>query len=187
MVAKKKNIVLCPSCGFENIEGNDSCEGCLSDLRSVDVPETSQVVSESDLVTPISAVAMARPCTVSIGATVRDAIAKMHQAPSGAVVVVSEGRSVGIFTIRDVLDRTALKPGVLDEPIEAYMTPDPEALNEDDSIAFAINRMGDWGFRFIPVTREGNLVGMITVRDVINWVQGRYLGHVLKSEARAAL
>ena len=37
MVAKQENIVICPSCGAENIEGVDNCERCLSDLRSIDV------------------------------------------------------------------------------------------------------------------------------------------------------
>jgi CBS domain-containing protein len=54
------------------------------------------------------------------------------------------------------------------------MTPDPVVLREDDTMAFALNKMGDGGFRHVPVVRDGELVGMITVRDIMNWVLGRY-------------
>lgn len=174
MVAKQENIVICPSCGAENIEGADNCERCLSDLRSIDVPETTQVVSESDLLIPISSVRMTKPRVVSPSQSVREAVATMKDDPTGAVVVVSEGKTVGIFTDRDVLKKIAAKAGALDERVGKYMTHDPVVLREDDTMAYALNKMGDGGFRHIPVTREGELVGMITVRDVMNWVLGRY-------------
>lgn len=174
MVAKQENIVICPSCGAENIEGADNCERCMSDLRSIDVPETTQIVSESDLLIPISSVRMTRPRTISAAASVREAVAAMKDDPTGAVVVVNEGKTIGIFTDRDVLKKVAAKPGALAEPIAGYMTHDPVVLREDDTMAYALNKMGDGGFRHIPVTRDGELVGMITVRDVMNWVLGRY-------------
>lgn len=174
MVAKQENIVICPSCGAENIEGADNCERCMSDLRSIDVPETTQIVSESDLLIPISSVRMTRPRTISAAASVREAVAAMKDDPTGAVVVVNEGKTIGIFTDRDVLKKVAAKPGALAESITGYMTHDPVVLREDDTMAYALNKMGDGGFRHIPVTRDGELVGMITVRDVMNWVLGRY-------------
>ena len=169
-----RNIVVCPSCGTENIEGNDACERCTMNLSSIDVPESVQVVSESDLNISISAVRMTRPRTVAPTDTVRDAVLAMKDDPTGAVVVVDAGKVAGIFTDRDVLKKVAARPGVLDEPVSAYMTPDPVVLREDDTMAFALNKMGDGGFRHVPVVRDGELVGMITVRDIMNWVLGRY-------------
>lgn len=174
MVAKQENIVICPSCGAENIEGADTCERCMSDLRSIDIPETTQIVSESDLLIPISSVRMTRPRIVAPTQTVRDAIQAMKDDPTGAVVVVAGGKTVGILTDRDVLKKAAARDGVMDEPVEVYMTHDPVVLREDATMAYALNKMGDGGFRHIPVTRDGELVGMITVRDVMNWVLGRY-------------
>ena len=174
MATDVKNIVVCPSCGFENIEGVDACERCTMDLSSIDVPESVQVVSESDLNVSISAVRMTRPRTVAPMQTVRDAIAEMKGDPTGAVVILDEGKVVGIFTDRDVLKKAAARQGVFDEPVAYYMTPDPVVLREDDTMAYALNKMGDGGFRHIPVTRDGDLVGMITVRDIMNWVLGRY-------------
>lgn len=174
MSVEQRNVVVCPSCGTENIEGVDTCEHCLMDLRSIDVPESAQVVPESDLTLPVSMARMTRPRTVSPDATVRQAVEEMRADPSGAVVVMELGRVVGIFTDRDVLMRVAGIPGAMDEPVARYMTPDPVVLREDDMMATALNKMGDGGFRHIPVVREGELVGMVTVRDIMNWVLGRY-------------
>lgn len=176
MATTTTNTIVCPSCGTENIEGEDSCQHCLADLRSLDVPESRQVASESDLSLPVSSIRFSRPQTVGPAATVGDAIEAMLQGSSGAVVVVDSGRIAGIFTERDVLKRVAGRPEVLSEPISEYMTPDPVVLRDDDMMAYALNKMGDGGFRHIPVTRGGALIGVATARDVMSWVLGRYFG-----------
>lgn len=174
MSIEQRNVVICPSCGSENIEGVDTCENCMMDLRSVDVPESTQVVSESDLTLPVSMARVTRARTVAPTQTVREAVDAMKADPSGAVVVMDGATVTGIFTDRDVMNRVAGRDGVMDEPIARYMTPDPVVLREDDMMAVALNKMGDGGFRHMPVMREGELVGMITVRDVMSWVLGRY-------------
>lgn len=174
MATEQRNVVVCPSCGTENIEGVDTCEHCTMDLRSIDVPESSQVVSDSDLTMPVSSVRLSRPHTVLATQTVREAIATMKSDPTAAVVVMDGTTVAGIFTDRDVLTRVAGRPGVMDEPVARYMTADPVVMRDDDMMAFALNKMGDGGFRHMPVMHDGELVGMITVRDVMNWVLGRY-------------
>lgn len=174
MSVEQRNVVVCPSCGTENIEGVDTCEHCTMDLRSVDVPESTQVVSESDLTLPVSSVRLSRPRTVMVTQTVREAIAAMKNDPAGAVVVMDGTTVAGIFTDRDVTMRVAGKPDVIDAPIARYMTPDPVVMRDDDMMAVALNKMGDGGFRHMPVMRDTELVGLITVRDIMNWVLGRY-------------
>jgi CBS domain-containing protein len=174
MAVDQRNIVICPRCGAENIEGVDLCENCMSSLSGVDILETAQIVAETDLLMPISKVRMSRPRIVGPNQTVREAIAEMRDDPAGAVIVVESGAVVGIFTDRDVLARTASRDGVLDEPISLYMTTEPVVLRETDTMAQALNKMGAGGFRHIPVVREGDLVGVITVHDIMNWVLGRY-------------
>jgi CBS domain-containing protein len=174
MTVDQRNIVVCPSCGAENIEGVDTCESCTMDLRSIDIPEGAQLLAEHDLTLPISTIRLSRPRTVTPMQTVRDAIASMKQDPSGAVVVVEGVNIVGIFTDRDVLKKAAARQGALDESIAYYMTPDPVVLREDDMMAYALNKMGDGGFRHIPVVRDGELVGMVTIRDIMAWILGKY-------------
>ncbi len=174
MAIGQSNIVVCPACGSENIEGADTCGNCLADLRSIDVPEWAQMASESDLALPISSIRVSRPDSVDTGATVREAIAVMRAGTSGAVVVLDEGRVVGIFTERDVLKKVSGEPGALDSAVLAYMTPDPLVLRDDDMMAIALNKMGVGGFRHIPVMTGSQLTGLVTGRDVMSWVLGRY-------------
>jgi CBS domain-containing protein len=176
----QSNIVVCPACGSENIEGADTCENCMADLRSIDVPEWAQMASESDLALPISSIRVSRADSVNIGATVRDAVEIMRAGTTGAVVVVDGGNVVGIFTERDVLKKIAGEPGAMEEPgamdtsIATYMTPDPLVLRDDDMMAVALNKMGDGGFRHIPVMTGSQVTGLVTGRDVMSWVLGRY-------------
>lgn len=174
MTVDQRNIVICPSCGAENIEGVDTCESCMMDLRSIDIPEAAQLLAEHDLTMPISSIRLSRPRTVAPNQTVRDAIASMKQDPSGAVVVVEGVQIVGIFTDRDVLKKAAARDGALDDSVAHYMTPDPVVLRDDDMMSYALNKMGDGGFRHIPVVRDGELVGMVTIHDVMAWILGKY-------------
>jgi CBS domain-containing protein/ribosomal protein L40E len=174
MALDRTNIVVCPSCGAENIEGAVECSNCQADLRSLDVPESAQVASESDLTKPISSIRLSKPSVVTPESSVRDAISFMRQETIGAVVVAAEGTIVGIFTERDVLKKVAADGAALDSPVSAYMTPDPVVLRDDDMMAYALNKMGDGGFRHIPVTKDGQLVAIVTARDVMSWVLGRY-------------
>jgi len=174
VASDQRNVVVCPSCGSENIEGTDTCENCMADLSGIDVPESAQIASESDLTLPISSIRLSKPQTVPMGATVREAITVLRTEAAGAVIVVSGDTIVGIFTERDVLKKIAGKVDALSAPITAYMTPDPVVLRDDDMMAVALNKMGDGGFRHIPVTRDGRLAAIVTARDVMSWVLGRY-------------
>ena len=176
MTPDRTNIVICPSCGAENIEGTDTCENCLMDLRTSDVPETGRIASRSDLLTPIANLRLHPARIVGPGATVGEAIGQMRAESAEAVVVVEGERIVGIFTERDVLKKVGSHKDRLDLPVTEFMTPDPVILREEDTIATALNKMGDGGFRHIPYTREGTLMGIVTGRDVMNWVMSRYFG-----------
>lgn len=174
MPTNRTNIVICPHCGAENIEGTDTCENCLMDLRTLDVPASVQIASDSELLEPISSLRASRAASVPAGATLLDAVAALRAAGTGAVVVVDGERIVGILSERDVLKKIAGQPSLGPRPVTGFMTPDPVVLRDDDTMATALNKMGDGGFRHIPITREGRLVGMVTGRDVLNWLMTKY-------------
>lgn len=176
MANDPRNIVICPSCGAENIEGSDTCEHCTADLRSVDVPESTQTATESDLALPVSSIRLEKPRTVPPSASVREAVNAMLTGPTGAVVVVDGGRITGIVTERDVLKRIAGMEERMSAPVGEVMTKDPVTLRHTDPMAHALNKMGEGGFRHIPVTRDGELTGIVTARDVMAWVLGKYFG-----------
>ncbi|MEO6398655.1 MAG: CBS domain-containing protein [Tepidiformaceae bacterium] len=176
MANDPRNILICPSCGTENIEGSDTCEHCTADLRSVDVPESTQTATDSDLALPVSSIRFERPPTVPPTATVREAVDAMLGGRTGAVVVLDAGRISGILTERDVLKRIAGLADSSAAPVSEFMTKDPVTLRHNDPMAHALNKMGEGGFRHIPITQDGQLIGIATARDVMAWVLGKYFG-----------
>jgi CBS domain-containing protein len=94
-----------------------------------------------------------------------EAAARMHERGVGAVVVVEGGRLVGIFTERDVL--RAVATGTVDGPVEDTMTRAPETIGQDEATSQAAALMIHGGFRHLPVVAGDDVVGMISIRDLI--------------------
>ncbi len=176
MANDPRNIIICPSCGTENIEGADTCSHCTADLRSVDVPESTQADSDSDLALPVSSIRFEKPQIVAPTATIRETVAAMRVGMTGAVVVMEGDQIVGIITERDLLKRVAGVDGGMTSPVSEFMTKDPVTLRHTDPMAVALNKMGEGGFRHIPITQDHELVGIATARDVMAWVLGKYFG-----------
>ena len=88
----------------------------------------------------------------------------------GAVLVFDEGKLTGILTERDVL--RAVADGI-DEAatlVRDRMTPHPETLDADDSTEHAAVLMIHGGFRHLPVMEQGEVVGMLSIRDLMRVV-----------------
>ena len=47
------------------------------------------------------------------------------------------------------------------------MTESPETLEADDKIAFALHKMDVGGYRHIPILSDGEISGIISVRDIL--------------------
>ena len=89
------------------------------------------------------------PPAVALGhhATVRDAIEIMRQKQLSCVLVVEQGQLVGIFTERDVVTKVAATPLDVDRvTLRDVMRPEPECLQLDDALVYAVNQMhlGDY-------------------------------------------
>ena len=105
----------------------------------------------------------------------REVIARMQKRRVAAVVIAENGRIMGIFTERDVLNRIiglALNEGL---PIGEVMTRNPRTLTPDDRLADAIRLMTDRGYRHIPlVDGQGIYVGLISARDIVEFIADHY-------------
>jgi CBS domain-containing protein len=113
-------------------------------------------------------------------ATIRAGVQLMLEEKLGAVIVERDGQPVGIFTERDLMRRVVAAGIDLDRELEEVMTPDPETLGLDDSIAYALNRMTVGGFRNIPIVDEnGALVGIISQREVVDYIVSLLPNHVI--------
>jgi CBS domain-containing protein len=112
--------------------------------------------------------------------TIRAAVQLMLDRRLGAVLVERDARVVGIFTERDLVRRVVAAGIGLDRAIEEVMTPDPETLKLDDGIAFALNRMTVGGFRNVPIVDEnGALAGILSQREVVDYIVSLLPGHVI--------
>ena len=77
-------------------------------------------------------------------------------------------------TERDALMRLGADVATYtEEPIESLMVPDPVTLNARDRIAFALHKMHVGGYRHIPILSEEKLVGVISIRDILNYLTER--------------
>ena len=167
-------LVKCPDCGEENIAGADRCENCLQPLRNVDIPESQQAISESPFSAPLGTLRLLRPPALAPTGTVREAVTLLVENKGGAVLVVDSGVLSGIFTERDVLKKVAGRPGALDAPVAEYMTTDPVVVRENESVAVALHKMAEGGFRHVPMgTAQGYRV--VTASDALRWVVERYI------------
>ncbi len=111
------------------------------------------------------------PVMVPRSVSIREAIQVMLNRGIGAVLVESEGKAVGIFTERDVLRRVVLSGIDHGRAVSEVMTPDPDVLSLADDAAFALNRMIVGGYRHIPLRdASGNTAGMLSVRDVVGFI-----------------
>ena len=174
MPATTTNVLSCPYCGSDVIRGSDECDNCGQSLVGLMLPDWALNISDSHFTVPISAIRVSRPTTIDVSATLRDAIAAVTGDASGAVVVTDGSTVAGIFTDRDVLQKVAAGAASLDAPVKDFMTADPVVLRDDDPVATALHKMGLGGFRHVPLTRDGELVGVVTGRDVLGWMLTRY-------------
>ncbi len=155
----------CPTCGFDNFVGSDVCENCGSDLAGHDTPQSATTFRGQLLGVHLDALGMSRPEIVEASADVDEAIRRMHDKGIDCVLVVDDGRLVGIFTDRDAVLKVAGKPPT-HRTIASLMTRDPVVLRHDETIAVAINKMAVGGFRHIPIVHNGRPTGVVTARDV---------------------
>jgi CBS domain-containing protein len=87
----------------------------------------------------------------------------------GAALVTEGDRLVGIVTERDVL--RAVAGGVHESSVVAdCMTSDPETMDPDESTQHAAVLMIHGGFRHLPITEGDEVVGMLSIRDLMRVV-----------------
>jgi len=107
--------------------------------------------------------------TVEPSLPITEVAKRMVAKDVGAVLVFDEGALRGILTERDVL--RAVADG-LDEAtlVRDRMTANPETLDADDTTEHAAVLMIHGGFRHLPVMEQGEVVGMLSIRDLMRVV-----------------
>lgn len=162
--------MICPVCGYTNLQGVDECENCGADLRAVDIPSPSTALEDRLVRDHVGRIHGRAPILVAPETPVRSVLRQMQDQRANAVLVGDESHLAGIFTERDALLKVASKP--LDSvTVATVMTPDPVVLRVDDTIAIAIHKMAVGGFRHIPLIDEaGRVTRIVTAQDVVRHI-----------------
>ena len=105
---------------------------------------------------------------VEMRGTVLDAVRRMDEANTGAVVVLEDARLVGIFTERDLMRRVVLKGrDVATTPVADVMTRDLLFASPDADGGEAMSKMTRHRCRHLPVVDGERLVGVISIGDLM--------------------
>ncbi|MBI4195478.1 MAG: CBS domain-containing protein [Betaproteobacteria bacterium] len=115
--------------------------------------------------------------------TVSEAARLMKEKHVGAVLVVEEGKLVGVFTERDVVFRVIAEGrDARSTQLAEVMTPDPQTIHPDKPFEHALHIMYEGGFRHVPVVENGRPVGMVSTRDALGPELKDFVYELLRQE-----
>jgi len=100
--------------------------------------------------------------------TVLEAARRMSEWKVGAVTVLDAERLVGIFSERDLMTRVVskgLSPATT--PVAQVMTPNPVVVDAHSTVEQCLRIMNQAKCRHLPVVSDGNLVGILSIRDLL--------------------
>ncbi len=99
----------------------------------------------------------------------------------GCVPVVDDGEVVGIFSERDLVYRVAIDgAAVLDQPVGVVMTAPAITIDDQTPVMSGLSLMTKRRVRHLPVVVDGQLVGLISIGDLVKYRIDR-----IESEAAA--
>src|ERR671921_141066 len=107
--------------------------------------------------------------TVSPNDPLSEVAQRMVARDVGAVLVLDGSSLSGILTERDVL--RAVAAGIEEQTVVSdWMTRDPETMSPDDTTQHAAVLMIHGGFRHLPLMEGSDVVGMLSIRDLMRVV-----------------
>jgi CBS domain-containing protein len=163
----------CPSCGYENIDGTDRCENCLSPFRDLDVPraDAAQGLARSVMADNLGRLDQEETISVAPDTAAIDVVGLMKNANSGCALVLNNGRLAGIFTEHDVLLKmTGTDARSASTTVKDLMSPNPEVLHEHDSVAAALNKMSIGRYRHIPVRKSDGSYTIASIKSLLKYI-----------------
>ena len=102
---------------------------------------------------------------------VAEAAARMREQRVGSVIVVDEGRPVGILTERDLVRIAAAGADTGTATVRDWMTANPDSVAPDVEVATAFASLSEHGYRHIPVVDDDEVVGIVSMRDLMRIAQ----------------
>ncbi len=103
--------------------------------------------------------------------TVYDAIHRMGEKNIGALVAIEDGRVIGVLSERDYSRKVVLQGRTSRDTLVGEILSCPAVtVNSKDSIETCMKLMTGRRIRHLPVIDDDNLVGLISIGDMVSWV-----------------
>jgi len=169
-------VSTCPYCEHENIDGEDECEACHQPLTFLSKPQLATPIEHSIVKTRIGVLFPQPPLSVTSSTPVGEVLQLLVDRRVGCVVIIDDGRLVGVFTERDALFRLNTEYAeLLPRPVSEFMTPNPEVIRVTDTVAIALHQMDLGGYRHLPVIDDGEVTGVVSIRDILRYLSDHIL------------
>jgi citrate synthase len=110
--------------------------------------------------------------------------ARMAEHRLGSVVVVEQHRPVGILTERDLVRFAAAGGDPAETKVSEWMTESPDVVGPDVEVSEAWRSLAEHGYRHIPVVEDTELVGVVSMRDLMRIAQIRPIEQVVADVPR---
>jgi CBS domain-containing protein len=109
--------------------------------------------------------------TIGPSTSVYDALATMAQHEIGALLVVDGERLAGLVSERDYARKVILQGrSSRDTAVSEIMTPDLITVTPSDTVDHCMKLMTDERIRHLPVLQGGQIVGIVSLGDLVKWV-----------------
>ncbi len=117
--------------------------------------------------------------TITPDQTIREAIALLIKHRIGALVVVDEaGSVVGLLSERDIVRAAATNEALFGNSVSAIMTTNVIVASPGDDIRSVEQTMTVKRFRHLPIMDEGELIGIVSIGDVVKAQLDQYEGEI---------
>jgi CBS domain-containing protein len=121
--------------------------------------------------------------SVAPESTVFEAIRLMAEKNVGSLLVLSEGKLAGLFTERDYTRKVALQGKTSKETrVWEIMPSEVLTVTPDDSVEECMRLMTEKRVRHLPVVEDTNVVGLISIGDLVNWIISTQNAHIEQME-----
>ncbi|MFP6764271.1 MAG: CBS domain-containing protein [Planctomycetaceae bacterium] len=155
----------------------------LKDEQKVsDDRQRDELLEPAALQEPLSDLSELQPVvSLTPQASVREAVKQMREKSVGIVLVVEEGKLVGVFSERDVLRKVVGEDVDLDSTqLSELMTENPECLHAENPLVYALHQMSVGGYRHIPlIDEQGSPVAVVSMRDIVGHLAALYPDQVM--------
>lgn len=139
--------------------------------------------TKGECMSTVAKIMTKQPKTIGPSVSIVSAAKKMKAARVGSLFVKKGKKLVGIVTDTDIVRRAVATSKPLGKmTVEKIMTSPICTIEGAQSVDEAQDMMGDLGVRHLAVTKSGEIIGVVSVRDVMMFYK-RYAQSSIKPEA----